>query len=90
MKETQSNPMRKNKTSLRNDLENTKGSYLSNASTMEKMDTFLPIVLIPMKNIVMMKKRTTKNNIKMENPNTKRISIRKKKKILKKTINHMT
>jgi hypothetical protein len=74
--------MRKKQTSLRNlrkDLENTKGSYLSNASTVEKLDTLLPNVLIPRKNIVMMKKLTTRKNIKRVNPNTKRNSIRKKK-----------
>ena len=91
MKETQTNPMRKNKTSLRNDLKNTKGSYLSNASTMEKLDTLLPNVLIPGKNIVMMKRLTIRKNIKRVNANTKRNSIRKRKKyILKKVVAHLT
>jgi hypothetical protein len=73
--------MRKKQTSLRNlrnDLENTKGSYLSNASTMEKLDTLLPNVPIPRKRIVMMKNFTFRKNIKRVNPNTKRNYIRKK------------
>jgi hypothetical protein len=83
MKSTQTYLMRKKKTSLRNlreDLENTKGSCLSNASTVEKLDTLFPNVLIPRKNIVTMKKLTTRKNIKRINPNTKRNSIRKRKK----------
>jgi hypothetical protein len=86
--------MRKKPTPLRNlrkDLENKKGSYLSNASTMETLDTLLPNILIPRKRIVMMKKLTIKKNIKRVNPNTKRNSIRKRKTfILKKTVAHLT
>jgi hypothetical protein len=94
IKETQTNPTRKKKTSLRNlrnDLENTKIIYLSNASIVEKMDTLLPNVLIQRKKIVMMKKLTLRKNIKRINPNKKINSIRKRKKIiLKKTITHLT
>ena len=83
MKATRTNPMRKKQTSLRNlrkDLANTKGSYLSNASIVEKLDTLLPNVLIPRKKIVMMKKLTIRKNIKRVNPNTKRNFVRKREK----------
>jgi hypothetical protein len=94
MKETQTNPMRKKQTSLRNlrkDLAKTNGNYLSNASTVEKLNTFLPNVLIPRKKIVMVKKLTIRKNIKRVNANTKRNSIRKRKKyILKKVVAHLT
>ena len=94
MKAAETNPMRKKKNSLKNlrkDLANTKGSYLSNASTVEKLNTFLPNVLIPRKKIVMVKKLTIRKNIKRVNANTKRNSIRKRKKyILKKVVAHLT
>jgi hypothetical protein len=68
-------------------LTNTKGSYLSNASTVAKLDTFLPNVLIPRKMIVMIKKLTIRKNIKRVNPNTKiNYRIKRKTFILKKTI----
>jgi hypothetical protein len=79
--------MRKKQTSLRNlrnDLANTKGSYLSNASTVVKLDTLLPKSLIPRKNIVMMKNPTIIKNIKRGKPNRKINSIRKRKNIYSK------
>jgi hypothetical protein len=57
----------------------------------EKLETLLPNVLILRKNIVIMKKPTTRKNIKRANPNKKRNSIRKIKKfILKRIVAHLT
>jgi hypothetical protein len=83
MKATQTYPMRKKKTSLRNlrnDLENTKGRYLSNAAIKVKLDTFPLNVLIPRKKIVKIKKPTIKKGHKKGKSKYKKKFYKKKEK----------